>query len=101
MKECATCHAGVKTVEDLAKIRMNGSLMDYDGDGDAKEGVSSEVTGLQEKLLAAIKAYAKEVAKADIGYDAATYPYFFADANANGKLDEGERRLHAPGPRAC
>ena len=73
---------------------MNGSLMDYDGDGDAKEGVAGEFAGLQEKLLTAIKAYAKEVAKADIGYDAATYPYFFADENANGKLDEGEKRLH-------
>jgi hypothetical protein len=90
VKECATCHAGVKTAEDLAKIRMQGSLMDYDGDADAKEGVASEMAGLQEKLLTAIKAYAKEVVKADIGYDAATYPYFFADKNANGKLDEGE-----------
>ena len=63
VKQCATCHEGVKTVEDLAKIRMDGSLMDYDGDGDAKEGVAAELAGLQEKLLAAIKAYAKEVAK--------------------------------------
>ena len=90
LKQCATCHTGVKTAEDLAKIRMNGSLMDYDGDGDAKEGVAQELAGLQDKLLAAIKAYAKEVAKADIGYDAATYPYFFTDKNADGKLDKGE-----------
>jgi hypothetical protein len=90
LDECATCHAGVKTVDDLAKIRMNGSLMDYDGDGDAKEGVSSEVTGLQEKLLTAIQAYAKEVAKADIVYDPAAYPYFFGDDNADGKHNEGE-----------
>jgi hypothetical protein len=61
LADCATCHTGVKTVEDLAKIRMNGSLMDYDGDADAKEGVASEMAGLQEKLLTAIKAYAKEV----------------------------------------
>ena len=100
VKECATCHTDVKTVEDIAKIRMQGSLMDYDGDGDAEEGVAVELAGLQEKLLAAIKAYAKEVAKADIGYDAATYPYFFADKNANGKLDEGEGAFRA-WTRAC
>jgi hypothetical protein len=99
VKDCAVCHEGVAKVEDLAKIRMAGSLMDYDGDGDAKEGIASEMAGLQEKLLTAIKAYAKEVAKADIGYDAATYPYFFADANANGKLDEGERSFSAWTPR--
>jgi hypothetical protein len=88
--QCATCHAGVKTIEDLSKIRMNGSLVDYNGNGNTTEGIEVEMAGLQEKLLAAIKAYAKEVAKADIGYDANTYPYFFADANANGKLDQGE-----------
>lgn len=91
LKACATCHTGVKTVEDLSKIRMNGSLVDYNGNGDVKEGIQAEMAGLQAKLLAAIQAYAKEVGKADIGYDAATYPYFFADANANGKLDEGEK----------
>ena len=99
VKECATCHTDVKTVEDIAKIRMQGSLMDYDGDGDAKAGVAVELAGLQEKLLVAIKAYAKEVAKTDIGYDAATYPYFFADKNANGKLDEGEGAFRAWTPR--
>lgn len=99
VKECATCHAGVAKVEDIAKIRMPGSLMDYDGDGDAKEGVASELAGLQEKLLTAIKAYAKEVSKADIGYDAATYPYFFADKNGDGKLDKGEGGYAAWTPR--
>jgi hypothetical protein len=88
--ECAACHTDVETVDDLADIRMNGSLMDYDGDGDATEGVSSEVNGLQEKLGAAITAYAAEVAEAPIAYNPAAYPYWFADANANGEADEGE-----------
>jgi hypothetical protein len=99
LADCATCHAGVKTVEDLAKIRMNGSLVDYNGNGDTKEGVEVEMAGLQEKLLTAIKAYAKEVAKADIGYDATTYPYFFADKNGNGKLDQGEGGYSSWTPR--
>ncbi len=97
--QCATCHAGVKTTEDLAKIRMNGSLVDYNGNGDAKEGIGAEMAGLQAQLLTAIKAYAKEVAKVDIGYDAATYPYWFADANANGKLDKGEKSYSTWTPR--
>ncbi len=99
IENCTMCHEGVKTAEDLAAIRMAGSLMDYDGDGDAEEGVGEEMAGLQEKLLAAITAYGKEVAKADIGYDATTYPYFFGDKNANGKLDEGERAYSAWTPR--
>ncbi len=99
VKECATCHAGVAKVEDLAKIRMPGSLMDYDGDGDAKEGVSAELVGLREKLGAAIAAYAKEVAKADIAYSPSAYPYWFADANANGKVDEGEKGYSSWTPR--
>jgi hypothetical protein len=99
IEDCATCHTGVKTVDDLKKIRMNGSVMDYNGNGDVKEGVQAEYAGLQEMLLTAIKAYAKEVAKADIGYDAATYPYFFGDANANGKLDKDEKPFAAWTPR--
>ncbi len=97
--QCGTCHQGVKTVEDLAKIRMNGSLVDYNGNGDVKEGIQAEYAGVQAMLLTAIKAYAKEVAKVDIGYDANTYPYFFADANANGKLDQGEKSYSTWTPR--
>jgi hypothetical protein len=93
VQKCATCHTGVKTTEDLAKIRMNGSLVDYNGNGDAKEGIQAEMTGLQAKLLTAIQAYAKEVAKKDIVYDAATYPYWFTDTNANGKADPDEAKF--------
>jgi len=64
--------------------------MDYDGDGDVEEGMYYEVQGLQESLLQAIQMYATEVSTGAIGYDAATYPYFFYDKNANGTLDEGE-----------
>ncbi len=99
LEACATCHAGVKTTEDLAGIRMAGSLMDYDGDGNAEEGIGEEYAGLQEKLLAAIQAYAAEVAKAPIGYDAAVYPYFYGDADESGTLDEGEKAYASWTPR--
>ena len=96
---CATCHEGVAKVEDLAAIRMAGSLMDYDGDGDAEEGIGAEYAGLQEKLGAAVTAYAKEVAKADIVYNPAAHPYWFADANVNAKADEGEKAYSTWTPR--
>jgi hypothetical protein len=87
---CATCHTGVTSVEDIRNIRMFGSLVDYDGDGDLEESTASEIEGLRELLYQNIQAYASEVAGADIVYDPASHPYFFGDANANGTVDEGE-----------
>jgi len=40
--------------------------------------------------MQAIQAYAKEVAGVSIGYDPATHPYFFNDANENGTLEAEE-----------
>lgn len=90
LEECATCHKDVKTREDLQNIRMQGSLSDYDGDGDINEGIYAEVQGMREALYAAIQKYATDVVKQPIVYSATAYPYFFNDTNANGKLDEGE-----------
>jgi hypothetical protein len=87
---CAECHQGVAAVEDLKNIRMVSSMMDYDGDGDTTEGIATEVEGLQAMLYTAIQAYAKEVAGTAIVYDAATYPYFFIDTNADGVTDADE-----------
>ncbi|GAB4478859.1 MAG: hypothetical protein Kow00124_23730 [Anaerolineae bacterium] len=90
VEECAMCHTGVASVEDVRNIRMQGSLADYDGDGDATEPISAEIAGLQEKLYQAMQAYAAEVAGTPILYDAHSYPYFFVDTNGNGAADEGE-----------
>lgn len=90
LEECAVCHQGVASVEDVRNIRMAGSMVDYDGDGDITEGVAFEIDGLREMLYQAIQAYASEVAGAPIVYDAGAYPYFFNDTNANGAVDEGE-----------
>jgi|GEM_PF-57025 len=86
-ESCATCHADRSDYKD---IRMAGSMMDYDGDGNISEGIYYEIEGLRELLYDAIQAYADEVAGTALIYDAASYPYFFADANANGTVDEGE-----------
>jgi hypothetical protein len=85
---CAECHQGVKTVDDLKNNRENGSLVDYNGNGDTKEGIYYELTGLQDILYGSIQMYAKEVAGTGIAYDPATYPYWFADADGDGKADQ-------------
>ncbi len=90
VNECTTCHEGVESLEDLKNVRMNGSLIDYDGDGDMEEGIANEITTLQDMLYQAIQLYASEVIGTPILYDEASYPYFFVDTNANGVADEGE-----------
>ncbi|MBL8063988.1 MAG: hypothetical protein JNK32_13245 [Anaerolineales bacterium] len=83
VEQCAFCHEDVATVEDLKNIRMVSSNPDYDGDGDAQEGMYYEIEGLQEILLAEITKYATGTAGAEIKYDGATYPYFMgADGKA-------------------
>lgn len=87
---CVTCHEGADTMEGVYAIRMPGSGMDFDGDGDVEEGIRGEIETLQEMLYAAMQSYAANVAGTALIYDAGRYPYFFADANANGTIDEGE-----------
>jgi len=88
--ECAGCHDGVATKEDLKKIRMNGSLADYDGDGNTSEGIFFEIATLQENLSNAMKSYSVTVAGKAIGYNPDAYPYFFNDLNGNGTIEASE-----------
>ena len=96
---CSTCHTNVASEEDLRSIRMNGSLSDYNGNGDVTEGLYAELQGLQSQLMDAMVAYSNDVVGQAIVYDAASYPYFFADANANGAVDEGETKYISFTPR--
>jgi hypothetical protein len=86
---CTTCHEDVETVEDLRLVRMPGSGVDYDGDGDVEEGIAGEIETLQELLWSTIQAYAENVVGAPILHGDG-YPYFFNDLNANGELDDDE-----------
>lgn len=90
VSECAACHEGVESVEDLMDVRMAGSLRDYDGDGDMEEGIYYELQGVSELLYSAIQSYSTNVLTTAIIYDSSSYPYFFADANGNDAVDEGE-----------
>ncbi len=88
--QCQACHTDVESLDDLVDIRMNGSLVDYDGDGDMEEGVYYEIEGLREKLYAAMQAYSMETSGTMIAYNEAAYPYFFTDTNADGTLTDDE-----------
>lgn len=77
IEECSVCHTDVESVEDLYDVRMNGSLTDYDGDGDEEEGIYYEIESLQEMLYDAIQDYAEEISDSEIEYDGDSYPYFF------------------------
>lgn len=89
--DCAACHKEVTDKTSLRRIRV--SSVDYDGNGNASEGIAQEVEHLRERLLAAILAYAKIVAGKPIVYDLDAYPYFFIDTNNNGVADKEETRF--------
>lgn len=89
--ECATCHQGVTTLDDLKDIRMIASMnQDYDGDADASEGVFFEIETLIDHLITAIQTYTVEQSLGDICYDPLAYPYWFQDTNADGACSADE-----------
>ncbi len=95
--DCAVCHKTVETAEDLRGIRT--SEVDFDGDGDVTEGIAGEIATLQDALLVALQAYAADTGGVALVYSTSAYPYFFADANANGAIDEGEEAYATWTPR--
>jgi hypothetical protein len=82
--KCAECHQNVKTVDDLKNNRENGSLVDYNGNGNTTEGIYYELKGVQDILYSSIQMYANDVSKTAIVYDGTAYPYFFV-AGSDGK----------------
>lgn len=86
---CATCHTGVATLADLRDIRMPGSLVDYDGDGDVTTGIYYELYNLRYVLFGLIQQYAREVVGRPIGYFDGN-PYFFFDTNEDGVISPDE-----------
>ena len=98
LTECAQCHTGATTYAALQNIRMERSVADYDGDGNAAEGMANEVSGLAGTLYTAIQAYGAAQAH-PILYDGAAYPYWFSDPNGNGTRDTGEGSFTTWTPR--
>ncbi len=90
IEKCSECHQDVKSVEELRNVREPSSAMDYNGNGDVKEGIAKEIEGLQVILLSAIQAYANEVSETPIMYDSASNPYWFtADKDGKALLKDG------------
>jgi hypothetical protein len=83
---CKGCHTNVTGVDDLDKIRATTDTTDWNGNGDVTEGIFAEVDSFRQALYTAIQAAAEKNGTA-ITYDAATYPYFFVDADKDGKPD--------------
>ena len=89
---CANCHE-VKTVEDLQNIRMTarpGQPWTTTATATSPRASPAKLPRMQEKLYAAIQAYAKDKLQAPIVYSGASYPYFFNDTNGNGVADPDE-----------
>jgi len=84
---CLTCHGGI---EDVEQIRFATNTTDWDGDGDSAEGVRLEVRHLRDALYLQIQTYATETVKTAIVFDSSAYPYWFIDANGDGKHDADE-----------
>jgi len=88
---CGGCHDGIKQVADLANIRMS-TRGDFDGNG-KEEGLAREIENLKAELYVAIQTYAKNVGGKPLAFTRVAYPYWYADANGNGRIDPEEVRM--------
>lgn len=84
-ESCTNCH---KNITEFSDIRM--SPIDFDGDGDTKEGIANPIASMHEKLETAISRYGSEVAGTAIVYHSGSYPYFFIDSNGDGTASADE-----------
>ncbi|MDO5603649.1 MAG: cytochrome c3 family protein [Paracoccus sp. (in: a-proteobacteria)] len=81
---CQTCHDS----GDSAVIRI--SRYSHDGSGDLSKGIKADIAANADRLKAMLIDYAAEVAGTPMIYNGERHPYFFADANADGLIDEAE-----------
>jgi hypothetical protein len=105
---CSECHKAsdglpVANDDDLKDIRMQGSPLDYDGDGKSldreephaddaanTEGMYYELETMAIALYGAMQDYAENVAGTGIVYDSHAYPYFFTDTDGDREPDADE-----------
>lgn len=64
IEQCRACHPDATTIESLADIRTGN--IDYDGDGDIREGLAGEIKTMQERLMVAMKVYTVRMEGVDI-----------------------------------
>ncbi len=83
---CLTCHDS----GNAADIRI--SRKSYDGSGDTTKGIYADIRANADRLQSMLFDYATKVAGTPMVYDGAHYPYFFADANGDGVVDQKDGR---------
>ena len=88
VEKCGACHQGVRTLSDAAAIRMS-TQGDIDGNG-REEGIAREIANQKRELYAAIQQYARAVGRSEIAFSPEAHPYWYTDANRNGKVDPEE-----------
>jgi len=84
VQTCSSCHGGTE----VEKYR--NSTVDYDGDGDAAEGIAGEIETMTTQLFEAIGAYTESLGLPALAYSPTAYPYFFEDTDGNGEVNGEE-----------
>lgn len=79
---CRTCH------EDGTPENIRISRVSHDGSGNLGTGIRSDIVANAARLHDLVIAYAGQVAGVPMVYDGHRHPYFFADANGDGRVDE-------------
>jgi hypothetical protein len=90
-RACSPCHVNVVDDRDLGSIRVDS--VDWDGDGNSKEGVADEIDSLQQLLYGALQDYAESVIRMPIVYGTGVFPYFYVDSDGDGQFGSEERRF--------
>jgi formate-dependent nitrite reductase cytochrome c552 subunit len=81
---CSTCH------EDGTPDNIRLSRISYDGSGDLKKGLSTDIAVNADRLHGLILEYATAVAGTPMIFDGHQHPYFFADANGDEQIDQAK-----------
>lgn len=81
---CQTCHDS----PDSRAIRI--SRFSHDGSGNTTQGIHADIAAMSARLQDMLIAYAAQVAGTPMIYKGDRNPYFFADANGDGQIDESD-----------
>jgi len=81
---CLTCH------ETGAPDDIRLSRLSYDGSGDLKKGIRKDIQANADWLMGLLIEFASTGTGTPMVYDGHRYPYFFSDANGDGRADETE-----------
>ncbi len=83
---CMTCH------EEGAPENIRLSRVSFDGSGDFEKGIRADIAANAGRLHGLLLEYAVAVAGTVMIFDGHQYPYFFTDANGDGRIDPADGR---------